>query len=151
MIEEQLPAILAIVIGGASLFLFTLRFTATPSYLRNRVKDRDVEIKDLKHKFNVVKGQFYRMHNSKLIDSEDMKKLQDSANPAEIIPAILNNSAQYLPKPLATLAKNANIQDYLKTLAKKYPSESKEFLAGLLPKIVNVSEGSKKAEPVQGL
>ena len=142
MIEEQLPAILAIVIGGASLFVWTMRYTASPSYLRNRIKDRDTEIKDLKHKFNVIKGQFYRLHNTKLVDSEDVKTITDNANPAEIIPTILNNAAPHLPKALGQLAKNTTIQGYLQGIAKKYPNESKQFLANLLPKIANISEGS---------
>lgn len=141
MIEDQIPAILAIIIGGTSLIIFTSRFTASPTYLRNRIKDREAEIKDLHHKFNVVKGQFYRLNNTRLVDSEDAEKVQKSTNPAEIIPTILNNAAPHLPKVLGQLAKNTTIQGYLQGLAKKYPSESKEFLAGLLPKIAHVSEG----------
>jgi len=111
------------------------------------ISDKNEEIKAWKHKFNVMKGQFYRMSNSELIEPEMADKVQKGeVNLADSIPTILNTASEYLPRGLKDLAKSSQIQNMLKGLAEKYPNEAKSFLSGILPRITKAATTSPEKE-----
>jgi len=135
-----------IIVVGIGLIAFALWIwsrTHTTGHHRQLLKDKDEEIKNWKHKFNVMKGQYFRMSNTQLIEPETADKLQKGeVNLADSIPTILNSASEYLPRGLKDLAKSSQIQGMLQGLAKKYPDEAKSFLSGILPRITKAADGS---------
>jgi len=136
--------IILMIVSFVGFMFFINRSTKSPGHLRQRIKDRDSEIADWRHKFNVVKGQFYRMQKGEIIDEQTADHVSKSANVADAIPDLLNNAANFLPKQLSFIAKNPQIQGWLKTLAKDHPEEAKEFLGKYLPKITEVVASREK-------
>ncbi len=112
--------------------------TKTTAFNKQQIKDKDEEIKSWKHKFNVTKGQYSRMKNGEIVDEQAVEHITKSENVADAIPDLLNNAANFLPKQLSFIAKNPQIQGWLKTLAKEHPDEAKQFLGKYLPKISEV-------------
>jgi len=121
----------------------------TTSHQRQVVRDKDEEIKDWKHKFNVMNGRFNRMSNGEIVDQQTVEHVSKSENVADAIPDLLNNVANFLPKQLSFIAKNPQIQGWIKSVAKDHPQEAKEFLSKYLPKISEVV--AKKEKTVQRL
>lgn len=136
----NLNLLLVAIVGLTAFGMWLWSITKTSSHQKQLLKDRDEEIKGWKHKFNVIKGQYYRMSNSELIEPEMASKVQKGeVNLADSIPTILNSAAEYLPRGLKDLAKSSQIQGMLKGLAEKYPDEAKSFLSGILPRITKAA------------
>lgn len=140
----NLDVILPLVAISLVTLILGQRYFKSPGYLRQRINDRDLELKDWKHKFNVLKGLHYRMANAQLVEPEKAKQVMDSGKISDAIPSLLESAAPYLPKGLAPIAKNPQIQGWLKGLAEKYPSEAKQFLGGMLPKLTAGSAPGSK-------
>jgi len=134
--------IVLMIVCFVGFLVFITRWTKSPGHLRQRVTDRDSEIKDWKHKFNVMNGRLSRMQRGEIVDQQTAESIKSSANPADAIPDLLNNAANFLPKQLGFIAKNPQVQGWLKTLAKEHPNEAKEILSKYLPKITEI--GSKE-------
>lgn len=143
----NLDIIIPIMVISMVTLVLGQRYFKSPGYLRQRLFDRDSEIKDWKHKFNVIKGQYYRMYNAKLVEPQQAEKVMGEGKISDAIPTLLDSTAQYLPKGLSVLAKNPQIQDWLKGLAEKYPSEAKQFLGGMLPKLTQKADTETKESP----
>jgi len=140
--------IIVVLIGLAAFSLWIWSRTHTSGHHKALLKDKDEELKLWKHKFNVMKGQYYRMSNSQLIEPEMADKVQKGeVNLADSIPTILNSAAEFLPRGLKDLAKSDQIQGMLKGLAEKYPNEAKQFLSGILPRITKAAtEGTQESK-----
>ena len=136
--------IVLMVVCFTGFMFFINRWTKSPGYMRQRITDRESEIKDWKHKFNVVKGQFYRMQRGEIVDQQTADHVSKSENVADAIPDLLNNAANFLPKQLSFIAKNPQIQGWIKNVAKDHPQEAKEFLGKYLPKITEVVASREK-------
>lgn len=89
------------------------------------------------------------MQNGEIVDQDLVEHVTKSGNVADAIPDLLNNVANFLPKQLSFIAKNPQIQGWIKTIAKEHPEEAKEFLGKYLPKISEVVV--KKEKTVQRL
>jgi len=144
--SEHIVNLNLLIVIGAVLTGFIMWIRSRPhlsAHQKQVIKDKNEEIKDWQHKFNVIKGKFSRMKNTELIEPETAAKLQKGeVNLADSIPALLNTAAEYLPRGLKDLAKSGQIQGMLQGLAKKYPNESKTFLSGLLPRITKAADDS---------
>jgi len=139
----NLNLIVVVLVGLTAFCMWIWSITKTSGHQKQLLKDKDEEIKNWKHKFNVMKGQFYRMSNTELIEPEMANKVQKGeVNLAESIPTILNTASEYLPRGLKDLAKSSQIQNMLKGLAEKYPDEAKSFLSGILPRITKAADVS---------
>lgn len=142
--------LLVVILAGLAAFGMWIRtIKHTTSHQRQVVRDKDEEIKDWKHKFNVMNGKYHRMSNGEIVDQELVEHVTKSENVADAIPDLLNNVANFLPKQLSFIAKNPQIQGWIKTIAKEHPEEAKEFLGKYLPKISEVV--AKKEKTVQRL
>lgn len=139
--------VLIVAMAGLTAFvIYIASTTKTSKFLKNRISDRDVEIKDWKHKFNVMKGKYSKMSNTELIDPSQVKQIKaGDVKLSDAIPTILNSAAEHLPKGLKELAKSNKIQGMLQGLAEKYPNEASQFLSGMLPRITAAaSEGTQE-------
>lgn len=137
--------LLVVILAGLAAFGMWIRtIKHTTSHQRQVVRDKDEEIKDWKHKFNVMNGKFHRMSNGEIVDQELVEHVTKSENVADAIPDLLNNVANFLPKQLSFIAKNPQIQGWIKTIAKEHPEEAKEFLGKYLPKISEVVARKEK-------
>lgn len=143
----NLNLIVVVLVGLTAFCMWIWSITKTSSHQKQLLNDKNEEIKSWKHKFNVIKGEFYRMKNTELIEPEMSSKLQKGeVNLAESIPTILNTASEYLPRGLKDLAKSSQIQNMLKGLAEKYPNEAKSFLSGILPRITKAATTSPEKE-----
>jgi len=143
----NLNVIIVVLVGLVAFIFFVWSKTHDTGHQKLLLKDKDEEIKAWKHKFNVMKGQFYRMSNTELIEPEMTHKLQKGeVNLADSIPTILNTASEYLPRGLKDLAKSSQIQSMLQGLAKKYPEEASSFLSGILPRITKAADGGTQAK-----
>ena len=137
--------LLVVILAGLAAFGMWIRtIKHTTSHQRQVVRDKDEEIKDWKHKFNVMNGKYHRMSNGEIVDRELVEHVTKSGNVADAIPDLLNNVANFLPKQLSFIAKNPQIQGWIKTIAKEHPEEAKEFLGKYLPKIAEVVKSKEK-------
>ena len=127
-------------------------WTQSPTYLRFRIKDRDETIKDLKHKYNVVNGKYARVRNQEFLDEEVVSdaKGKISSNPEEAINQLLDNAAPRLGK-LGAFAKNPLLRKLLSDAMKKYPKESAEIAASVLPKLAEFTEAAPDQSQVSRL
>jgi len=138
----DLNFLIALTVGFAGFMTFILRWTKSPKFLQQRIKDKDTELADWKHKFSVIKGQYYKMVNTKIVSKEDAARLRENPqNVEDLIPSILNSAAPHLPKILSDLAKNSNIQGWITKLAHEHPDEAQQFLSNMLPKITSLPKG----------
>jgi len=137
----MIPTIGLIIAAALVIFYFIKQWSQSPSYLKHRIKDRDETIKDLKHKYNVVNGKYARIRNEEFLDQDvvqqSAEKFQD--NPEEAINALLDNAAPRLGK-LGKLAKNPLVRKLISDAVKKYPKESAEIAASVLPKLSEFTE-----------
>ena len=137
--------LLVVILAGLAAFGMWIRtIKHTTSHQRQVVRDKDEEIKDWKHKFNVMNGKYHRMSNGEIVDQQVVEHVAKSENVADAIPDLLNNVANFLPKQLSFIAKNPQIQGWIKTIAKEHPEEAKEFLGKYLPKISEVVARKEK-------
>lgn len=121
------------------------------SYLRQRIKDRETEIVDWKHKFNVMNGKFHRMEKGELIDKPQAESVLKSSKMSDAIPTLLQSASEHLPKGLSTIARNPQVQGWLKGLADKYPTEAKELLARYLPQLTQIGSKTQGSTEVSRL
>lgn len=135
----NIELIIAILAPVGAFIVFLAVYTKTPKHLRQRIRDREMEVEDWKHKWNKVRGEYNRMKKGEIVDQQFAENISKSENPADAVPDLLNNAAQFLPKQLSFIAKNPQIQGWLKTLAKEHPKEAKEFLAKYLPKVAEIA------------
>lgn len=124
--------ILVVVLGFLTGFIIFMRFwTRTPKY-------KDDKIKELQALSNMYKGKFFKIKNTELIDEPTAKAVQSIEQVSDAVPTLLNAAAPNLPGLLGTLAKNPQIQGYLKKLAEEHPEEAKQFLGKYIPKITQI-------------
>jgi len=114
--------------------------TKTPGALKSLNEDLKEELAQLKHKYNVMKGQYYRLYNGEVVDADLAEKVQGSKDVASNVPDLLNNAALHLPKGIAGIAKNPMVQGWLTDLAKKYPTEASQMLGKYLPQVAQIAQ-----------
>jgi len=106
------------------------------------------KIKEQAQLINSYKGKYYKMKNTELIDESTAETIANVEQPSEAVPALLNAAAPNLPGILGSLAKNPQIQGYLKKLAEDHPDEAAQFLGKYIPKITQL--GSSQNQNQQG-
>lgn len=133
-------------------FIMGVRYLSRgSSHLKARIKDREAEITDWKHKFNVMNGKFHRMANSEIIDKTTADSVSNSDKLSEAIPSLLQSASAHLPKGLSAIAKNPQIQNWLKGLADKYPEEAKQLLGKYLPQLTQIGTKTDETSEVPRL
>lgn len=104
-------------------------------------------IKEQQALINSYKGKYYKMKNTELIDEPTAQAVQSIEQVSDAVPTLLNAAAPNLPGLLGTLAKNPQIQGYLKKLAEDHPEEAKQFLGKYIPKITQLaSQGTNQSQ-----
>jgi len=149
---SQIPILIGIVLVGIIAIYFVKMWTQSPAYLRFRIKDRDETIKDLKHKYNVMNGKFTRIRNQEFLDEDVVQDVKGkiSSDPETAINQLLDNAAPRLGK-LGAIAKNPLVRKLLSDAMKKYPKESAEIAASVLPKLAEFTEATPDQSEVQRL
>jgi hypothetical protein len=139
------------IITLSGFIFFISKWTKSPHYLRQRIKDRESEIDDWKHKYKKIAMKYYHMQKGEIVDPQMAENITKSTNPADAIPSLLNSAADHLPKGLGVIAKNPNIQNWLKDLAKKYPNEAKELLGKYLPQMTQIATKTEQTPQMSRL
>lgn len=138
--------LIALILASFIGFMYAFsKWSKSPGHLRQRIKDKDEEIGGWKHKFNVMNGKYSRMLKGEIVDQQTVDHISKSENVADAIPDLLNNAANFLPKQLSFIAKNPQIQGWIKNVAKDHPKEAKEFLSKYLPKIAEVATSKQES------
>lgn len=132
---ELLVAILAPI---AAFLIWLKMWTQTPTYLKQQVKDKDKEIDGWKHKFNVLNGKYSRTLGGALLPP-GTKPIQAPEEGVEMVPALIESFAPYIPKKWRGLAKNPKIQGMIQGIYEKaikdHPGAATEFINGFIPEL----------------
>jgi len=98
-----------------------------------------------------MNGKFHRMEKGELIDKSEAENVLHSDKLSEAVPTLLQSASQHLPKGLSTIARNPQVQSWLKGLADKYPVEAKELLARYLPQLTQIGTKTQGSTEMQRL
>lgn len=122
---------------GVSL-LFILRYTGSPRYLKQRIKDKDVEIEDWKHKYSIIRGKYSRSLQGVMLPP-GTKPIETPEQGENLIPSLIENFGHHIPAKWRPLLKNKQVQDVLSKIygdiSKDYPAETTEFINGMIPAV----------------